>query len=632
MHPCPRPVPSRGLSASLVAFAFYSLLTVALTYPLVFELSTSLPHDLGDPLLNTWILWWNARQLPLTEAWWNAPSFYPASGCMAFSEHLLGLAPITSPIQWLGGAPSLAYNIAFLVSFPLSALTAHLLGVELTGRHDAALVAGLTFGFGPYRAAHLAHLQILSSYWMPLALLGLHAFLRTRLSIWLALFGGAWTMQGLCNGYYLFYFSVLLLLWLAWFVIRAGKTRLAIRIAGAWLLVALPLLPILRGYTDIHARFGFKRGLGEIVAFSADVISLAGSRVLAGLGPERNPEIEICPGLTLSLLVGAGLVAAWRRRMGARPEGRSLRLGLAALAAAFALIALTAVTLGPWRARLGGIEISVRAVEKPLSVACAALLGVAATGEGLCGAYRRASLFGFYATAAAAMWLLSLGPSPKLLSIPVLYDAPYAWLLLLPGFDELRAPARFAMLMTLCLSMAAALTVARFAEGRPRWSRLLVCLAVGGALWDGWLPRLALEPLPLDAPDLGAWRALRSAVLELPLGGDQDRVALFRGMSHGLPVVNGYSGYEPPHYAALRLGLKARRDDTLTQLTSRGPLFVMIDRDHDQRGRWRRYVLRHAGARVLDDGRLGIYLLSAVPPGPVDRRPGALPTTLTTPL
>ncbi len=557
MYPCPQTRHSRGVSAAVVAFALYSLLTVALTYPLVFELSTSLPHDLGDPLLNTWILWWNAR-------------------------------------------------------FPLSALAAHLLGVELTGRHDAALVAGLTFGFGPYRAAHVAHLQILSSYWMPLALLGLHAFLRTRLSRWLALFGAAWALQGLCNGYYLFYFSVLLLLWLAWFVIRAGRASLATRLAVAWLLAALPLLPILRGYADIHHRYGLRRGLGEIAFFSADVISLVWSPVLSGLGIEPpQPESQICPGLTLSLLVVGGLVAAWRRRGGAKPERRGLRLAMAALAAAFALIALSAVTLGPWRVDLGRIHISVRAMEKPLSLACVALLAVAATGEGCCRAYRRASCFGFYATAAAGMWLLSLGPSPKLMGLPVLYEAPYAWLLLLPGFEELRVPARFAMPMTLCLSMAAALTVARFAEWRPRRSRLLLCLALGGALWDGWLGGLSLEPLPREAPDLGAWRALGPAVLELPLGGEQDRVALFRGMSHGLPVVNGYSGYEPPHYEALRLALKARADDTLTRLTSRGPLVVIVERDHDQRGRWRRYLLRHAGARVLQDGRLDIYLLSS---------------------
>jgi hypothetical protein len=203
----------------------------------------------------------------------------------------------------------------------------------------------------------------------------------------------------------------------------------------------------------------------------------------------------------------------------------------------------------------------------------------------------------------------------------VLYKAPYAWLLLVPGFEELRAPARFAMLMTLCLSMAAAFTMARFAERQPRWSRLLVCFAVAGALWEGWLPRLALEPLPLDAPDLRAWAPLRSAVLELPLGGDQDRIALFRGMSHGLPVVNGYSGYEPPHYAGLRLALKARVDDALTQLTSRGPLLVIIERDRDRRGGWRRYVLRHAGARVLHEGVLGIYLLSAGPPPPITSDP-----------
>ena len=36
--------------------------------------------------------------MPLTGAWWNAPAFYPSTGVLAFSENLLGLAPITAPI------------------------------------------------------------------------------------------------------------------------------------------------------------------------------------------------------------------------------------------------------------------------------------------------------------------------------------------------------------------------------------------------------------------------------------------------------------------------------------------------------------------------------------------------------
>ena len=40
-----------------------------------------------------------AGTLPLTDAWWNAPQFFPCrSDRSHFSEHLLGLAPITTPI------------------------------------------------------------------------------------------------------------------------------------------------------------------------------------------------------------------------------------------------------------------------------------------------------------------------------------------------------------------------------------------------------------------------------------------------------------------------------------------------------------------------------------------------------
>ena len=161
-----------GAVAWILAAAFYVTLTVVQTWPLVTQLSAVLPHDLGDPGLNAWIIWWNAQAVPLTERWWNAPIFFPSSGALAFSETLLGLLPITTPIQWFGGSPITAYNVAFLLTFPLSALAAHALVSRLTGRHDAAVIAGLVYGFNPFRIAHFPQIQVMTSYWMPLSLLG----------------------------------------------------------------------------------------------------------------------------------------------------------------------------------------------------------------------------------------------------------------------------------------------------------------------------------------------------------------------------------------------------------------------------------------------------------------------------
>src|SRR5580700_8619865 len=126
--------PLRSSVRWLLASAFYLGLAIALTWPLATNLSAVLPHDLGDPGLNAWIIWWTAHVVPLTERGWDAPAFWPSHGALACSETLLGLSPITAPIQWLGGSPIAAYNVAFLLTFPLSALAAHALVLRLSGR------------------------------------------------------------------------------------------------------------------------------------------------------------------------------------------------------------------------------------------------------------------------------------------------------------------------------------------------------------------------------------------------------------------------------------------------------------------------------------------------------------------
>ena len=229
-------------------FLGYVALTIALTYPLILNLGSVLPNDAGDPALNTWILWWNAHAVPYTSTWWNAPAFYPAPGSLAFSEHLLGLSLISTPIQWMGGGPQLAYNIVFLLSFPLCAVGAYLLALELTRREDAAFIAGLLFAFAPYRIAHLPQLQALAAFAMPFSLLGLHRYLREPRPRWLALFGAAWLIQALCNGYYLLFFSVFVGMWILWFSPPWSSPRTFVAIVMAWVIVVVPLIPLLWQY------------------------------------------------------------------------------------------------------------------------------------------------------------------------------------------------------------------------------------------------------------------------------------------------------------------------------------------------------------------------------------------------
>ena len=188
----------------------FSALAIFWTWPVAANLNSRIPHDAGDPVLNIWILWWNAQATPLTDAWWNAPMMWPVPGSMALSEHLLGLSIVATPLQLLGAGPITAYNVCLLLTYALSGFFAYLLGKRLTGSTFAGICAGIAFGFSPYRASQLAHIQVLSSQWMPLALLGLHAYLDTGARRWLVVFGLAWLLQALSNGYFLLFFPVLI--------------------------------------------------------------------------------------------------------------------------------------------------------------------------------------------------------------------------------------------------------------------------------------------------------------------------------------------------------------------------------------------------------------------------------------
>src|SRR5437868_9808847 len=114
----------RTVAALMVPYVGWSILT---TWPLAARLGTGIASDLGDPLLNAWLLWWSAHVVPLTAAWWNAPMFFPLPGVTAFSEHLLGLLPIAGPVLWTTGNLPLAYNLTLLTTFVFSAFAAHAL-------------------------------------------------------------------------------------------------------------------------------------------------------------------------------------------------------------------------------------------------------------------------------------------------------------------------------------------------------------------------------------------------------------------------------------------------------------------------------------------------------------------------
>ncbi|HXG57042.1 MAG TPA: hypothetical protein VNJ03_16815 [Vicinamibacterales bacterium] len=299
---------------ALAALCFL-LLAIAWTWPVATRLGSRIPHDPGDPILNTWILWWNTQALPFTERWWNPPVFFPSAGTFALSEHLLGIAVFTAPFQLAGATPAAAYNVALILSYWLSGFFAFLLGRRLTGSIAGGCVAGVAFACAPYRASQLSHLQVLTAQWMPLALFALHTYLDDRRARWLVLFAIAWLLQAFSNGYYLLFFPVLLALWLAWFVRWHAHARAGLTIAAAFALSSIALVPSLLRYREVHATMGLTRTRGEMVLFSAHPDSLFKMPWMLRLWPDsigRTQEDFLFPGVTAVLIVMAAAIVALR--------------------------------------------------------------------------------------------------------------------------------------------------------------------------------------------------------------------------------------------------------------------------------------------------------------------------------
>ena len=115
----------RSVSAVLLASLGFALATW-ITWPLLPQFERALPS--GDspwgtvPMLNSWILWWNAAQLRYGfEQYWHAPIFAPEYGTLAFSEPQPATM-LAAPVVWLISIPA-GYNayLFFSVTMNLAA-------------------------------------------------------------------------------------------------------------------------------------------------------------------------------------------------------------------------------------------------------------------------------------------------------------------------------------------------------------------------------------------------------------------------------------------------------------------------------------------------------------------------------
>jgi hypothetical protein len=584
-----------------ISAVLYLMAAAVLGRELLAHPAARIIHDEVDPLLIAGILRWNAVHVPLTDAWWQFPIFYPASDVLAFSEHLLGVSVIAAPLDWLTGSSVVALNLTSLLTFPMCALAAFALARHLTGSSLAGFVAGLVYGFGPYRMGQLAHVQMLAVQWAPIAILALHLYLETRARRWLALFGAAWLLQALSNGYALFFLSVFVGLWMLWFVVLRRQWQAAVSITLTMALASVPLAPILSKYVAVHARNGFTRGPAEVRAFSADAMGfLCAPFEVSAWGWMRHacvPEGELFPGLFTGLLFAAGFLLVRR----AQPQGGSDRRwllvlrGLAIVFAAVQLASAVAVAVGgPWNLSVGPVSAHAASAARPFMFALVALALALASSPRCRGALRDSSPLAFYIAATVVMWWCALGPDPKVGGEPSEVPGPFALLIQAPGFSSLRVPGRFWLMGTLSMSVVVAYVVAALPRARQAWAAGFMAAALSLAvLSDGWEAHMPTAAVPPGPPNPALLRG--QVVLYLPAGNITDVFPTHYGVEYGWRSVNGYSGFEPNHYDAVRQASKFEFDGLFTAFTESADLHVVVAADAP---RMRAIVERQPGARI----------------------------------
>ncbi len=348
-----RPARSReeniSLSRRSKAFLIFGLvlllfigMTLFYTRPLVLKADDhTMRENSGDTLFHIYVLSWTAHSLRTNPFnLFNATIFYPNRYTLAYSDHDFMSSLIALPVMALTHNGILGFNFVILISFIISALGAYLLVYHLTRDHLAGFAGGIMFGFPMYKLAHITHMQLVSTGFLPLSMLCLHLFTERKKPVYALLFSAStvalfWTVWS--YGFFLAFAILIYLVVLAFFhrrkilaILRRrapqAERRQAYRwvatLVGSFVLIGLVLLPFILPYLRASKlNPNFQRDISEVYSYSADVSdflvappqSLVWGEATDVLRPDpytrgNGAERSLFAGLVPYLLAAAGIV------------------------------------------------------------------------------------------------------------------------------------------------------------------------------------------------------------------------------------------------------------------------------------------------------------------------------------
>jgi hypothetical protein len=428
-------------AGSLRAAALYAALTVLLTFPLAFRLHLM---DAGDSAFFAWAIGWERHALLTSPSRLpHGNMFFPLRYTLGMDEPVLGTSVLVLPLALLTDDAVLLYNVARLLTFALSALSAYLLARGLGASEGPSLLAGAAFAFSPVRVDQIAHLSTLGTQWLPLVVLFAFRFFREGRARDALAAGALFALEAYACGYHgvigllVLPLSFLPLLWGRW-------SRLPLAVAGAGV-AAILLLPLYLLHRAALGPLGYVRGVEETATFSAALESFLATSSWNHVWGEATASFRttysnnLFPGLALSLLALGGGITLWRS--GRRPSREALALAVMALAT-------VAVALGP-EVRLLGHDLFpgpfalarelplFRMIRVPSRAGIFLVLPLAMLAAKSLTMWRpRPVVMGAVAAVAIAETLIAPIPMPAWAQVVDTRKPPppvYAWLAALPG-------------------------------------------------------------------------------------------------------------------------------------------------------------------------------------------------------
>jgi len=504
---------ARAWPAHALAFGCYLTLALAVTYPLLTQISVRIianqPGQV-DAYLGIWNVWWAARAISVARDPFTSPLLFYPQGLDLFWQTLsLPQGILALPITLVFG-PLPAYNLLILASFVLGGYFTFLFvravlladddrspgdmpGSGLARPVDlAALVAGAVYAFSPFHMQKVldAQLEVASIQWLPLFAWALLALIQRRRWPYAILAGSLLLWVGLGTWYYglfaLIYTGLAAGLW----AIEEGKRQ---KVKGFTFYLNLRTLA-----------WGLSPILIWLAVMAPRLVSLAqtGDRLLGDARVEQRDAVS-------------DMVAFWL------PNPNHPLWG----AAVTRFYESTHPGDILWNVSLG-------------------LVGTALAAAGLAWSWRQSWRWFVLGLAAA---ILATGARLSVLGVDTGIPMPYALIRDLPGIRSSHRPNHVVLITILVVALLSGLAVRRLLASCRRPGLLVSGLLFAIVAVDGWavIPPLYSRPVPrpylsMSAPD----GALLPVPLHLNFSNSEN---LWYQTFHHWPIVGGFIGREPPY-------------------------------------------------------------------------------------